>query len=459
MDKFDVIVIGAGPGGYVAAIKATQENLKVAIVEKGNVGGVCLNIGCIPTKALLKSAKVLHYCQTASEYGLDISGKYLVSPNWINMQKRKDEVVKKLTSGVDMLLKKNKITKIQGQAKALDAKTVEVNGIKYQCDNLIIATGSFSRNLPLEGFKEAKDQGFLITSRQALSLPQIPKQLVIIGGGVIGVEFACLYSTLGCEVIILQNIGTILEMLDTDVSQEITKILTKNNIRIETNVEIQNIKNKTITYKKEGKSFSLSPDYVLISVGRQPIIEGFENIGLEIGERGNIVTNEKCETNIAHVYAIGDVTADKMLAHVASAQGIVVIENILGKNEIFNAERVPGCIYTFPEVAVIGLTEQECIKQKLDYKVFKYPLMASGKAIADGETQGFVKLIAQQPYSKIIGAHIIASTATDMISEITTVMELEGTVHELAKSIHPHPTLSEVIMEAAHGVLSKPINF
>ncbi|AGM25891.1 pyruvate dehydrogenase E3 component [Spiroplasma syrphidicola EA-1] len=453
MDKFDVIVVGAGPGGYVCAIKAAQEGLKTMIVEKEYYGGVCLNVGCIPTKALLKSSKVYDIIQHADTYGIDIGDLGKIAPNWEKMQDRKSKVVNKLTSGVEFLLKKNKVTIVKGTAKALDKNTIEVDGKKYSCDNLVIATGSTSRMLPLPGFEEGFKAGYVISSTEALKLPKIPKKLAVIGGGVIGVEFACLYRRLGTEVTILQGLDTILEILDKDVRDEMTKLLIKNKVKIETNVKIKEIKDKAVHYTNDkGEEVVLKTDYCLVSVGRKPIINGFENIGLNINERQSIVVDDGCRTNLPGVYAIGDVVGKAMLAHVASVQGLIVVDNIKGRNQKIDYNKIPACIYSYPEVAVVGKTEDELIKAKIPYKAFKFPIAANGKALADGETDGFVKIICEPKYGEILGAHMICGTATDMISEITTCMEMEGTIYDLGRAITPHPTLSEMIMEAVHGL-------
>ncbi|WP_338968120.1 dihydrolipoyl dehydrogenase [Spiroplasma endosymbiont of Lonchoptera lutea] len=457
MDKFDVIIIGGGPGGYVAAIKAAQVGLKTLIIEKQWWGGVCLNIGCIPTKALLKSAKVLNYFKHAKSYGVDVNAT-TIKPNWDEMQIRKSGVVKKLTQGVEHLLKKNQVEKVFGEAKIIDKNTVEVNGKRYAGNNLIIATGSVSRVLDLPGFKEAKENNFLITSRQILSLKEIPKKLTIIGGGVIGIEFACLFSTLGTEVTIVQGVDKILELLDNDISLEMTKVLKSMGVKLKLNAKITAIKDKTLVFMQSGQEKQLTSDFILISVGRVPVIKGLEALNLELGPRKNIKINDRCQTNVENIYAIGDVAADKMLAHVASAQGIVAVENILGKNSKMDMDYIASCIYSFPEIASVGLTEQQCQDKQLSFSSFKFPLLGNGKALADGEITGFAKILANKQTGEIYGAHIISGTATDMITEVTTTMVSEGTIYELAKTIHPHPTLSEVVMEAAHGIIDKPIH-
>ncbi|AGR42493.1 dihydrolipoyl dehydrogenase [Spiroplasma diminutum] len=467
-NHFEVIVIGAGVGGYVSAIKCAQLGLKTMIAEKGNYGGVCLNIGCIPTKTLLKSAYLYEQItKRADKYGIqvDVTG---VKADWKAIQARKDDVVGKLTTGVKGLLKKNKVTSVEGFAKAIDKNTVEVNGKQYTCDNLIIATGSVPNHFNLPGAKEAIESGWLIDSTGALSLPKIPKELVIIGGGVIGIEFACVYKRLGTKVTVLQFLPTILEMLDSDVSKEMTKeLISRGNLEIIYGVSTKSFGKNEVIYEKDGKEYKIKADYCLQSVGRKVVTEGFENINLEMNERGHINVNEYCETNIDGVYSIGDVTGKMMLAHVASHQGIIAANRIakrLGNDHAedmtMNFDRVPSCIYTYPEVAAVGKTEDELKKAGTEYKVYKFPFAAIGKALADGNTGGFVKLICEPKYKQVLGCHIISNTATDMISEITTVMESEATISEIARAIHPHPSLSEAIGEAAEALESgKPINF
>lgn len=383
------------------------------------------------------------------------------------MQGRKEDVVKKLTNGVQSLLTKNKVTKIEGVAEAVNESTIKVGKDIYTCENLVIATGSEPNNLPIKGAKEAIESGFMINSTSGLSLPKIPKKMVIIGGGVIGVEFACLYKRLGTEVTILQGLPTILEMLDSDLSKTMTKELIDNTIKIITNVNVKEVQKGSIKFELNGKIETIKCDYVLQSVGRHAITTGFEKIDLKIDEKGYIPINEYCETNNKRIFAIGDVTGKMMLAHVASHEGVIAAQRMaryknLDHEEDFKMDfnKVPSCIYTHPEVASVGKTEDELKKSNTPYKAYKFPFAAIGKAMADGNTTGFVKLIIEPKYKSIIGAHIVCDTATDMISEITTVMECEGTISEVARAIHPHPTLSEAIGEAAEALESgKPINF
>ncbi|WP_338971712.1 dihydrolipoyl dehydrogenase [Spiroplasma endosymbiont of Panorpa germanica] len=459
MREYDLAIIGAGPGGYVAAIKAAQHGLKTLIIEKEYYGGVCLNVGCIPTKALLKSTSVYNTMKNAEKYGIKVDADS-IKPDWSAMLKRKEAVIKQLVSGVEALIKKNKVDRLDGLAEIIDNNSLTVNNEVVKFKNLIIATGSSANELTLPGFDEAKKKGTLITSTEALSLKEIPKKIVIIGGGVIGIEFSSLFRRLGTQVTILQGLDTILEILDRDISKEMTrKLLTRPNVKIETNAQIIKIEGKKIFFKnKEGVETSVEFDYVLQSVGRKPVLPKFGKAAINLNPRGGIEINDYCQTSVPNIYAIGDVTSKIMLAHVASNQAEVAIENIVGKPTKMNYNFMPSCIYTSPEVAAVGLTEEQVKKDNIPYKAFKFPLIANGKSIADGNTDGFVKVIIDPKYGQILGAHIIASTATDMISEITTLMVAEGTIAELAKSVHPHPTVSEAIMEVAIALQDKPLH-
>lgn len=460
---YDVIVIGGGLGGYTTAIKAKQFGLKTLIIEKEYYGGVCLNVGCIPTKALLKSAKLYEQTRKKTEaFGVELGDANKVTLNWDVVQKRKQDVVQKLTNGVSYLLKKNKIDHIEGEAKALDKHTIEVNGKRFTGEDLVIATGSKPNSLKLEGFEEAAKAGFLINSTQALSLPKVPKKIIVIGGGVIGVEFACLFSNFGAEVIMLQGLPTILEMLDPDVSQEMTKLLIdKYGVKIITSAHLKGIKDRQVIYEKDGHEETITADYCLESVGRGPVTKGFDNIDLAKDNRGFLkVVNEHGQTNIPNIYAVGDINGHMMLAHVASHEGLAAANHIATKRKLDTKEeiaidfnKIPSCVYSHPEIAVVGKTEPQCQREKIDYRTYKFPFSAIGKAIVDGHPYGFVKLIIEKPFGRIIGAHIIGNRATEMITEITAVMESEGTINELASTIHPHPTMSEAIGEAAEALV------
>ena len=454
--KYDIIIIGAGPGGYVAAIKAAQLGAKVALVEKEALGGVCLNIGCIPTKALIKSAKIRRLLDNSEKYGIEI-GKESVKTDWEKVIKRKDEIVQKLTAGVGMLLKKNGVDVILGEAKFLSNREVEVNGIVLQGENLILAMGASPILPPIPGMKEALERGALVTSKELLSVREIPKSLVIIGGGVIGVEYATIFGSFGTEVTIIEKLDNILANIDDDARALLLRTLKRNNIRIETGATVTALNGNEVSYEKDGNAHTATGEKILLSVGMRPNTAGLEALGINI-ERGAVVTDERMRTNLPNVYAIGDLNGKLMLAHVASREAIVAVENIMGKDSKIDYDRMPAGIYGFPEVAMMGLTEREAKERGLDYRVGKFPFSALGKALADGESEGFVKIIADNEYGEILGVHIVAENSMEMISEGTITAELEGTVNEMAKTVHPHPSLSEAFMEAAMALIHKAIH-
>lgn len=453
---YDVIVVGGGPGGYVAAIKASQSGLKTAIIEKEWYGGVCLNVGCIPTKTMLKSAKVYDDIKNSEKFGIEINGS--VTINWQKIIDRRNKIVNKLVSGVEYLLDKNGVDKYSGEGKILSKTEVEVDGLVLKGENLILATGSKARLPQVKGAKEAFEKGFLLTSTEILDLKNLPKSLLILGGGVIGVEFATLFATFGTKVTIIQNISKILEFLDKDIIKEMTDILVDLGVEIRYDTKLNEIGSGWIGVEgSNGEAERVEGEYFLSCIGREANLDNLENLNLEKWKKG-ILTNERLETNIKGVYAIGDLNGRLQLAHVASHEGIVAIENICGEDSKIDYKNAPYCIYSFPEMAGIGLNEKDAREKYDNVKVAKFPLGINGKALAEGETRGFVKIIAEETYGEILGVHIIAAHATDMISEISTVMELEGTIYELAKAIHPHPTLSEVVMEAAIEATGKALH-
>jgi dihydrolipoyl dehydrogenase len=453
---YDLIVLGGGPGGYVASIKASQLGMKVAIIEKNRYGGVCLNVGCIPTKTMLKSARLFSDMLEAEKFGIDIDGSFDV--NWKNVITRKNGVVNKLVTGVEFLLKKNKIDMFNGLGKVIDRNTVEVNGEKLRCKNLLLCTGSNARIPEIEGTKEALKKGYLMTSTEILNIKEIPKKLTIIGGGVIGVEFAILFATLGTKVSIIQRSGRILDALDKDVIKEITEVLEGKNVEIIYNANTNYIGNDYIEYTSNEKKVKLEGDKVLVCIGREPNLKDVKNLNLEV-ERGAVKTNNKMETSVNGVYAAGDVNGKMQLAHVASHEGVIAVENMVGGDEKIDYNKAPYCIYTFPEVAGVGLTESKAEKQyPNEIKISKFPLSVNGKALAEGEEKGFVKIIATKKYNEVVGVHIVASHATDMISEMVTIMELEGTAKEITRAIHPHPTMSEAVVESALGIVDRAIH-
>ncbi len=456
MKTFDILVLGGGPGGYVAAIKAAQLGGKVALVEKEVVGGICLNHGCIPTKTLLKNAKVYKTMKHAAEYGVVIGGE--VNYDWSLMLKRKDSVVKRLTTGVAGLLKKNGVEVISGFGKVLSSTQVEVNGEVISTKNLILATGASPIVPPIPGLKDAYEKKIAVTSRELLQITETPKKLVIIGGGVIGVEFATIFSSLGSDVTIIEKLDGILPMVDDDIRNQYQRILKRDGIKIFTNAEVKAVNDHEVTYSFEDKDEKITADTVLVSVGMRPNSQGLEVLNLKM-DRAAVVTDEHLETSVKGVYAIGDLNGKYMLAHVASAEGIVAAEYIMGKKDAhMRYDRIPNAVYGSPEIASVGLTEKEVKDKGLAYKVSTFPLQASGKALADNEKDGFVKLIVSEKYQEILGAHILSYGASDLIAELGVTMTLEGTANEIAHTIHPHPTLSEIIMEAAHGAVDKPIH-
>lgn len=457
MKSYDVIVIGGGPGGYVAAIKAAQMDLKTALIEANRVGGVCLNVGCIPTKTMLKSAKVYQEVLESAKYGIDLPDGTTPKINWGNLMKRKEGVVDKIVGGVELLLRHNKVDVYKGYGEALSPTQVKVGDEMLETKHLILATGSSVMVPEVPGIHEAMAMGKVIDSTGAMNLPHQPKTMTILGGGVISVEFATLYRSLGTEVTILQRSSSLLKNLDKDVRNLMQRHLKKIGVKIITDMTLKQIEGGTVRYEKDGKTLSVESDYILASLGRVPNLKGFEALQLKTDKRG-VVVDDHMRTSVPNVYAIGDMCGKMMLAHVASAEALVAVEAILGHAQTIDYNKVPSCIYSFPEVGVIGFTEDDAIKAGYDVGTSMFPLSANGKAMAEGDTTGFVKIVHDKKYGEVIGVHIVAAHATDMISEAAITMELEGTVHDVAKTIHPHPTLSEIVMEAAHGAVHKPIH-
>lgn len=453
MSQYDITILGAGPGGYVAAIKAAQLGAKVALIEKDVVGGICLNHGCIPTKTLLKNVKVYKTIKEAATFGVNVIGE--VSVDWTKMVARKNKVVKQLTGGVGFLLKKNKVDVFQGVGEVMSSHEIKVNDQIIQTKKLIIATGSSAIVPPIPGVKESYEAGFVLTSKELLNIDKIPEKLVIVGGGVIGVEFATIFSSVGSKVTIVEKMPTILPMIDEEVRSAYAKNLIKSGIEIITGAEVNQISNKEVHYVLDGKNNVLSTDVVLMSVGTRANSKGLEKLNLTM-DRSNIQTDEFLRTNVPDVYAIGDVNGKYMLAHVASHEGIIAVEHALGLSpKPMNYNLIPQAIYGSPEIASVGLTEKEAKEKGIDYRISSFPLQASGKALADNEKEGFVKLIFNKKYNELIGAHIYAYQATELITELTLGLKLEVTAEEIANTIHPHPTLSEIILEAS---LDKPIH-
>ncbi len=454
---YDVVILGGGPGGYVAAIKAAQLGGRVALIEKEALGGVCLNWGCIPTKALLKNARVYQDILKSEFYGIEGIDKDKIKINWKTMIDRKNKVVKRLVNGIKGLVKKYNIDYYEGFGRFINPTEIEVNGKIIKGRKYIIASGSKPQIPNITGLRQSYENGFILTSKEILSLKELPKRLLILGGGVIGVEFATLFNTLGVEVTLLQRSNRILTGIETEMAEALAKHLKSNGLNIITDCKINEIHQNTVNVIIDGDDRVFEADKILLSLGTSPNLKGLEALHIATNKQG-IVTNDKMETNINGIYAIGDVNGKYMLAHVASAEGIVAATNAMGGDESLNYRVIPSCIYSFPEIASVGLTEEEAREQGLRVMVSKFPLSANGKALAEGESIGFVKIVADQQYGEIVGTHIMAVHATDMISEAVISMELEGTAFDVAKAIHPHPTLSEIVMEAAHGIIGHPIH-
>jgi dihydrolipoamide dehydrogenase len=460
--NYDVIVLGSGPGGYVTAIRASQLGLKTAVIEKESLGGVCLNWGCIPTKALLKSANVYEYINHADDYGIKVSSH---KADFNSVVKRSRNVAEKMSGGVQFLMKKNKIDIIMGTGKVLPGKQIVVTDSSgkantYTGKNIIIATGAKSRQLPnLE-----QDGKQVIGYREAMVLPKMPKKMVIVGSGAIGVEFAYFYNTMGVDVTVVEYLPNIVPVEDIDVSKQLEKTFKKKGINIMTNSSVEKVnkseKGCEVIVKTSKGEEKISCDIVLSAVGIHPNIE---NIGLEetgiVVDAGKIVVNDFYETNITGYYAIGDVVAGQALAHVASAEGITCVEKIAGHNpEPIDYNNIPGCTYCSPEIASVGMTEKAAKEAGYELKVGKFPFSASGKASASGHNDGFVKLIFDAKYGELLGAHMIGANVTEMIAEIVALRKLETTGHELIKTVHPHPTMSEAVMEAAAAAYGEVIH-
>lgn len=453
---YDITIIGGGPGGYVAAIKAAQFGAKVALIEKDIVGGICLNHGCIPTKAIIKSTKVYETLKSSKDFGIITNDS--VSFDWQAIIKRKDGIVKQLTNGVSFLLKKNKVDVFNGYGEIVDKNKVKVNDQELNTKTIIIATGSSAIIPPIEGAKEAFESGHLLTSKELLNLKEFPNSITIVGGGVIGIEFATIFNSLGAKVTIIERLPSILINMDEEIQTAYTRKLKKDGIQILTSANVTKVNKNIITYELDGKNNEITSNLILMAVGTRANSSAFKSLNLKM-ENANIVTDGFLRTSIEGIYAIGDVNGKHMLAHVASHEGIVAVSHILGKEpRPVDYNKIPSAVYGSPEIATIGLTEKEAKEKNLHYKVSKVPLAAIGKALADGEREGFIKLIVDENYLEIIGVHIYAYGATELISEYSLAMISEATAYEISETIHPHPTLSELNLEAALGAVDKPIH-
>ncbi len=462
MSNYDLIVIGSGPGGYVAAIRASQLGMKVGVVEKAELGGICLNWGCIPTKALLKSAHVFEYIKHAKDYGVTV-GEPTVDMK--DMVKRSRDVAAGMSKGIQFLFKKNKIDHIAGHGKLKKGGKIEVTDAEgkktdYEAKHIILATGGRSRELPsmkLDGKK-------IIGYREAMVLQEQPKKLLVVGSGAIGSEFAYFYNAIGTEVTLVEFMPRLVPVEDEEISKQLEKSFKKSGMTIHVNSEVTKVdtsgKGCVATVKTPTGEIKIEADIVLSAAG---IVTNLENLGLEdVGvkhEKGKVIVDDFYKTNVGGVYAIGDIAKGPALAHVASAEGIICVEKIAGQNpHPLNYNNIPGCTYTSPEIASVGYTEEAAKKAGYEIKVGKFPFTASGKAKAAGAPDGFVKVIFDAKYGEWLGAHMIGANVTEMIAEVVVARNLETTGHEIVKSIHPHPTMSEAIMEAAAAAYGEVIH-
>jgi dihydrolipoamide dehydrogenase len=462
--NYDLIVIGSGPGGYVAAIRASQLGLKVGVVERDELGGICLNWGCIPTKALLKSAQVFEYIKHAKEYGIEVKD---AKADFNAMINRSRNVASGMNNGVKFLFRKNKIDTLQGNGKLLPGKRVEVeakDGTKtvYAAKNIILATGGRAKALPNIAIDGEKVIGY----RKAMTLPTQPKSMVVIGAGAIGVEFAYFYNAIGTKVTVVEYLDGLLPREDKDISKEIGKIFKKAGVNVKAGHAVQSVDTSgngckvVIKNNKSGKEETIECDVVLSATGVMPNTEniGLEQVGVKT-DRGYVLVDDYYKTNIDGIYAIGDIIPTQALAHVASAEGIVCVEKIAGEHtETIDYGNIPSCTYCAPEVASVGMTEAQAKEAGYELKVGKFPFTASGKAKAAGVPEGFVKVIYDAKYGELLGAHMIGANVTEMIAEIVAVRKLEATGHEILKAIHPHPTMSEAVMEATAAAYDEVIH-
>ena len=455
--KYDIIVIGSGPGGYVAAIRASQLGKKVAIVEKAELGGVCLNWGCIPTKALLKSAQVFSYCKNAAHYGVAIDGD--VKPDFEKIVARSRTVADTMSKGVAFLMKKNNIDILTGFGRLAGEGRVDVEGTLYEADAIILATGARPRQMPFMPI----DGQHVISSKEALTLPRLPQSMIVVGSGAIGSEFACLYASLGVKVTVVEYMPQMMPLEDEEVAKTMERSFRKMRATVLTSTTVKAVRvvDGACEVDIEGKkgAETLSAEVVLSAVGIKSNIEniGLEELGIAV-ERDKIVVDEHYQTSAQGIFAIGDIIATPALAHVASAEAIHCVEHICGlQPDAVDYSTIPSCVFTSPEVASVGMTEQQARDKGIDYKVGRFPFTASGKATAAGDRDGFVKLIFDEQ-ERLIGAHMVGATVTEMLGEPTLAKRLGATAHAIAKTIHSHPTMHEGLMEASEAALGAAIH-
>ena len=461
MSEIDVVIIGGGPGGYVSAIKAAHLGLKAVLVEKDKLGGVCLNRGCIPTKALVSTAELLNHLQRAEEFGIQVKDYSFDFPA---IMKRKEMITQRLSSGVGQLMRANQVRVVRGEGQIVEPGIVEVADAEGEKEviktkNIIIATGSKVMGLPIPGI----DSEGVITSNEALSLSELPSRILIVGGGVVGIEFAGIFRALGVEVTVVEMLPRILLPIDEEIARRLTQLLKRKGIEIFTDCKVKEIKkanqNLEVLVSTTDGEKKLETEKVLLAAGRVPELGNIDvqRLGIELDGKA-IKVDEKMRTNIPGIYAVGDVVGKIMLAHVASREGVVAVKNIAGKEVLMDYRAVPNCVFSMPEVASVGLTEEEARKENNNIKVSKFPFMANGKALGMGETEGMAKIIADADTSELLGFHILGAHASDLIAEGTLALSMEATAEEIVNTIHAHPTLAETIAEAAEGIIGKPIH-
>ncbi len=458
--SFDLIIIGSGPGGYVAAIKAAQLGMKVACVEKrGSLGGTCLNVGCIPSKALLQSSELYEEMQHSAEHGIDAGD---VKLDVSAMIKRKDGVVEGLTKGIAGLFAKNKVVWLKGAGVITAEQTVEVDGTAYQAKHIIIATGSDVAGLPNVTIDEER----IVSSTGALNLPEVPKHLVVIGGGYIGLEMGTVWRRLGADVTVIEYADSIVPAMDMDVRKEFKKILEKQGIVFHLQTKVADVSRDgeqvhvSVEPASGGESKTITADVVLMAIGRKAYTDGLglKDVGVETDDRGRVKVNDQYQTNIPSIYAIGDVIAGAMLAHKAEEEGVACVEMLAGQKPHVNYDAIPGVVYTWPEVATVGKTEDELKAAGASYVAGKFPFLANSRARATGQTQGFVKILAEKETDKVLGVHIIGAEAGTMIAEAVLAMEFGASSEDIARTCHAHPTMNEAVKEAALATFAKPIH-
>lgn len=457
MSSYDTIVIGSGPGGYVAAIKASQLGQKTAIVEKEHLGGICLNWGCIPTKALLRNAEVVNLLKEGKTFGFSFDN---LKVDYSAAQQRSRQVSQRQAKGVAFLMKKNNIQVIDGFGALKSPTEVDVNGETHTAKNIIIATGARARSIPgvtIDGQK-------LLTAHEALEITEVPASIIVVGAGAIGMEFAHVFRSYGAEVTVVEMLPRVLPLEDEEISQEVAKQFGRNGIKVKTGAKVEKVETEgegvTLTISQNGQTETLKAGKALIAIGVAPNSEnmGLETVGVKT-ERGFIQINERMQTSVPNIYAIGDVTGKLPLAHVASAQALVAAEAIAGhETRPLNYTNMPRCTYCYPEVGSVGLTEAQAKEKGYDVKTGKFPFMPNGKAVGLAENIGFIKIVAESKYNEVLGVHMVGPHVTELLAGPTGMIGLETTLEELAHTVHPHPTLSEVVMEAAHVALGEAIH-